>query len=268
MAQVFGQELALECFQVQSPEQLLAVLGVLEQWALAEFLAPRQCFWGTKLALGAFSGAFGGMAGAGFSGASIGQGAMWGAATGAAFTGVAISPVGQAIGRGIGRTGFGRFLNSVNNWVGSSYNDFMNQVHGGEMLGGTPGTFGDTDEVWHATTGESADDIISSGRTLKKPFYVFNPNEEVEGVKLRDMSYKQLQKALVIDGKEINSIVRIPRNSVILAPAPNGPTTGPNGTGASQAIIYGNPGTAVPLRGVTQRPSQIRITVCDETGCS
>lgn len=208
------------------------------------------------------------MAGAGFSGASIGQGAMWGAATGAAFTGVAISPVGQAIGRGIGRTGFGRFLNSVNNWVGSSYNDFMNQVHGGEMLGGTPGTFGDTDEVWHATTGESADDIISSGRTLKKPFYVFNPNEEVEGVKLRDMSYKQLQKALVIDGKEINSIVRIPRNSVILAPAPNGPTTGPNGTGASQAIIYGNPGTAVPLRGVTQRPSQIRITVCDETGCS
>ena len=98
------------------------------------FGVKAMSFWGTKLALGAFSGAFGGMANAGFNGASIGQGAMWGAATGVAFTGAAISPVGQAIGRGIGRTGFGRFLNGVNNWFGSSYNDFMNQVHGEACL--------------------------------------------------------------------------------------------------------------------------------------
>jgi RHS repeat-associated protein len=89
------------------------------------FGAKAMSFWGTKLALGAFSGASSGMAGAGFSGASISQGAMWGAVTGAAFTGVAISPVGQALGRGISKTGLGRFLNNVNSWVGSSYNDFI-----------------------------------------------------------------------------------------------------------------------------------------------
>ena len=94
--------------------------------------------------------------------------------------------------------------------------------------------------------------------------YVFNPDEEVSGMKLRDMNYKQLQKALAIEGKEINAIVRIPRSSVILAPATNGAQTA---GGASQAIIYGNPGTSVPVRGVNYE-SRARITVCDQFGCT
>jgi len=95
------------------------------------FGAKAMSFWGTKVALGALSGSMGGMANAAYSGTSIAQGAMWGAATGTVFTGVAISPVGRALGRGIGNTGVGRILNKANKWVGSSYDDFIAEVHGG-----------------------------------------------------------------------------------------------------------------------------------------
>jgi RHS repeat-associated protein len=120
------------------------------------FGAKALSFWGTKLALGAFSCAIGGGAGNALSGASFGQGAMWGAVTGLVGTGIGISPIGQGIGKAIGNTGVGRALNSANNWVGKSINEFLKEAHGGSATAALSTNKSETVSNGQALSGKKA----------------------------------------------------------------------------------------------------------------
>lgn len=74
------------------------------------------------------------------------------------------------------------------------------------------------------------------------------------------MTAEHRAELLGID-KSKNIVIKIPRSSIILAPAPTGPTALPLRV-VSQAVIFGRPGTLVPIQylGGTQH-SQSRVTV-------
>ncbi len=114
--------------------------------------------------------------------------------------------------------------------------------------------------------------IKASGGLDPKRTFVFNPDEVVGGVKMRDMSIKQMQNALGIDSSKGN-LLKMSRSSVVLTTAPDGFGIAQNVVGstpASQAGIYGGPGVMQPLRYISlpsQQKYSIGVTVCGYGGC-